>query len=50
MRSTAPQWTDDAIPGSQFEVWPDAAHQPFQEEPARFNARLEAFWTSLPRG
>ena len=39
----------DAIPGAQFEVWPDAAHQPFQEEPARFNARLEAFWTSLER-
>ena len=37
----------DAIPGAQFEVWPEAAHQPFQEEPARFNARLEAFWTSL---
>ena len=39
----------DAIPGAQFEVWPDAAHQPFQEEPATFNARLEAFWRSLPR-
>ena len=39
----------DAIPGAQFEVWPEAAHQPFQEEPARFNARLEAFWTSLQR-
>ena len=39
----------DRIPGAQFEVWPDAAHQPFQEEPARFNARLEEFWTSLQR-
>jgi pimeloyl-ACP methyl ester carboxylesterase len=39
----------DAIPGAQFEEWPEAAHQPFQEEPARFNARLEAFWTSLQR-
>ena len=37
----------DAIPGAQFEVWPDAAHQPFQEEPARFNERLEAFWGTL---
>ena len=39
----------DAIPGAEFEVWPEAAHQPFQEEPATFNARLEAFWTSLER-
>ena len=39
----------DAIPGAQFEVWPEAAHQPFQEEPERFNARLEAFWASLER-
>ena len=39
----------DAIPGAQFEVWPDAAHQPFQEEPARFNARLEAFWSESQR-
>ena len=39
----------DRILGAHFEVWPEAAHQPFQEEPARFNARLEAFWTSLQR-
>ena len=39
----------DAIPGAQFEVWPEAAHQPFQEEPERFNARLEAFWASIER-
>ena len=39
----------DAIPGAQFEVWPAAAHQPFQEEPERFNARLEAFWASIER-
>jgi pimeloyl-ACP methyl ester carboxylesterase len=37
----------DAIAGAQFEVWPEAAHQPFQEEPDRFNARLEAFWATL---
>jgi pimeloyl-ACP methyl ester carboxylesterase len=39
----------DAIPRSEFEVWPEAAHQPFQEDPATFNARLEAFWASLER-
>lgn len=37
----------DAIPGAEFEVWPAAAHQPFQEDPATFNARLEAFWASI---
>jgi pimeloyl-ACP methyl ester carboxylesterase len=39
----------DAIPGAQFEVWPEAAHQPFQEDPAKFNSRLEAFWESIRR-
>jgi pimeloyl-ACP methyl ester carboxylesterase len=37
----------DAIPGARFEVWADAAHQPFQEEPERFNARLESFWATI---
>jgi pimeloyl-ACP methyl ester carboxylesterase len=37
----------DAIPGAHFEVWSGAAHQPFQEEAERFNARLEAFWATL---
>jgi pimeloyl-ACP methyl ester carboxylesterase len=37
----------DAIPGAEFEVWPEAAHQPFQEEPERFNARVEAFWAAI---
>ena len=39
----------DAIPGALFEVWPEAAHQPFQEDPEKFNARLEAFWSSIDR-
>lgn len=39
----------DAITDAEFEVWPDAAHQPFQEDPETFNARLEAFWASLDR-
>jgi pimeloyl-ACP methyl ester carboxylesterase len=33
----------DVIPGAPFEGWPEAAHQPFQEDPEKFNARLEAF-------
>ncbi|WP_351235841.1 alpha/beta hydrolase [Streptomyces sp. NPDC002133] len=34
----------DAIPGADFEVMPGEAHQPFQEAPDAFNARLRAFW------
>jgi pimeloyl-ACP methyl ester carboxylesterase len=37
----------DAIPGAVFEIWPDEAHQPFQEVPEKFNARVDAFWQSL---
>jgi pimeloyl-ACP methyl ester carboxylesterase len=37
----------DAIPGAVFEVWPDEAHQPFQEVPDQFNARVDAFWQSV---
>jgi pimeloyl-ACP methyl ester carboxylesterase len=39
----------DAIPGAQFEIWADAAHQPVQEDPDRINARLEEFWSSIRR-
>jgi pimeloyl-ACP methyl ester carboxylesterase len=34
----------DAIPGAVFEVWAEEAHQPFQEVPEAFNARVDAFW------
>ncbi len=34
----------DGIPGARFEVLPGEAHQPFQEVPDEFNARVEAFW------
>jgi pimeloyl-ACP methyl ester carboxylesterase len=37
----------DAISGAVFEVWPDEAHQPFQEVPDQFNARVDAFWQSV---
>ena len=32
------------IPKARFEVMPGEAHQPFQEVPEEFNARVEAFW------
>jgi pimeloyl-ACP methyl ester carboxylesterase len=37
----------DAIPGSTFELLPDEAHQPFQEVPEVFNARVDAFWRQV---
>jgi pimeloyl-ACP methyl ester carboxylesterase len=33
-----------AIPNARFELWPGEAHQPFQEVPDEFNARLDHFW------
>ena len=33
----------EGIPGARFEVWAGEAHQPFQESPAAFNRRLDAF-------
>jgi pimeloyl-ACP methyl ester carboxylesterase len=32
------------IPNARFEVMAGEAHQPFQEVPEEFNARVEAFW------
>jgi pimeloyl-ACP methyl ester carboxylesterase len=40
----------DLIPGAAFEVWPTEAHQPFQEVPARWNARVDAFWQQVEAG
>jgi pimeloyl-ACP methyl ester carboxylesterase len=34
----------DLIPGARFEVMEDEAHQPFQEVPDEWNARVAAFW------
>jgi hypothetical protein len=36
-----------AIPGAQFEVTSGEAHQPFQEVPDGFNARVDEFWRSV---
>jgi pimeloyl-ACP methyl ester carboxylesterase len=33
----------DSIPGAGFEVLPGEAHQPFQEVPDVFNARVDPF-------
>ncbi|WP_030872753.1 alpha/beta fold hydrolase [Streptomyces sp. NRRL S-37] len=34
----------DAIPGALFAVMEEEAHQPFQEIPDEWNARVDAFW------
>jgi pimeloyl-ACP methyl ester carboxylesterase len=33
----------EGIPGARFEVLAEEAHQPFQEVPEEFNARVDAF-------
>ena len=38
-----------AIPNARFEVMPGEAHQPFQEVPDQFNARVDAFWRDADR-
>jgi pimeloyl-ACP methyl ester carboxylesterase len=35
------------IPNARFEVMAGEAHQPFQEVPDEFNARVEAFWREV---
>ena len=35
------------IPDARFDVMAGEAHQPFQEVPEEFNARLEAFWREV---
>jgi len=37
----------EGIPGAVFEVLPGEAHQPFQESPNLFNARVDAFWREV---
>jgi 3-oxoadipate enol-lactonase len=34
----------ELIPGARFEVMEEEAHQPFQEVPDEWNARVDAFW------
>jgi pimeloyl-ACP methyl ester carboxylesterase len=40
----------EAIPGARFEVMPEEAHQPFQEIPDEWNARVDAFWGDVEAG
>jgi 3-oxoadipate enol-lactonase len=37
----------ELIPGARFEVMEEEAHQPFQEIPDQWNARVDAFWRQL---
>jgi pimeloyl-ACP methyl ester carboxylesterase len=37
----------DAIPHARLEVLVEEAHQPFQEVPRLFNARVDAFWQEV---
>jgi len=39
-----------AIPGARFEVMEEEAHQPFQEVPEKWNARVDTFWREVERG
>lgn len=40
----------DRIPGSLFEVMEGESHQPFQEVPDLWNARVNAFWQNVNGG
>ena len=35
------------IPNARFDVLPGEAHQPFQEIPDQWNARVDAFWRQI---
>ncbi|MGM0928992.1 MAG: alpha/beta fold hydrolase [Actinomycetota bacterium] len=39
----------DEIPGARFEVMEEEAHQPFQEVPDAWNARVDEFWQEAER-
>jgi pimeloyl-ACP methyl ester carboxylesterase len=39
----------ELIPGAQFEVMEEEAHQPFQEIPDEWNARVDAFWREVEK-
>jgi pimeloyl-ACP methyl ester carboxylesterase len=40
----------ELIPGARFEVMDEEAHQPFQEVPDDWNARVDAFWLEVEGG
>ena len=37
----------ELIPGARFEVLEEEAHQPFQEVPEEWNARVDTFWREV---
>jgi 3-oxoadipate enol-lactonase len=37
----------ELTPGAEFEVTQQESHQPFQELPDAWNARIDAFWRDL---
>jgi pimeloyl-ACP methyl ester carboxylesterase len=37
----------ERVPGARFEVMEEEAHQPFQEVPDEWNARVDAFWQEV---
>jgi pimeloyl-ACP methyl ester carboxylesterase len=41
------RWVAAQIPNARFDVMPGEAHQPFQEVPEEFNARVEVFWREV---
>jgi pimeloyl-ACP methyl ester carboxylesterase len=40
----------ELIPDAQFEVMEEESHQPFQEAPDDWNARVDAFWREIEAG
>ena len=40
----------ELIPGARFEVMEEEVHQPFQEVPDEWNARVDAFWREIRGG
>jgi pimeloyl-ACP methyl ester carboxylesterase len=37
----------ELVPGARFEIMEEEAHQPFQEVPDEWNARVDAFWREV---
>jgi 3-oxoadipate enol-lactonase len=37
----------DRVPGARFEIMEEEAHQPFQEVPDEWNARVDTFWREV---
>jgi pimeloyl-ACP methyl ester carboxylesterase len=37
----------ELIPGARFEIMEEEAHQPFQEIPDQWNARVDTFWRNV---